>query len=347
MRFEIYTDSDPEWRSVLNEIPAVNKDIYFLQEWYQTWLVHENSQAHCIYAELENYKFLYPFLKRRISKYDLDNVYYDIQTAYGYGGIISNKLQIPVTLQNKLNSIIDEYLFDNNIIAEFIRDHPLIDSIKRSADYSIARKNVFVLTNDLYKVPHKQARQNIAKAKALNMEILIDRDFEYIDEFIELYKKTAGRIKMAEYYWFDKDYFYKIKRKLSGLVTLIHIIFDGEIIASGLLLHYNEKASLHLTASNHNYFNFRPNDFLYYAIIQFSIDNHIGILNLGGGLSKDPNDSLFRFKSKYSDFHKEVYIGKKIINPNIYNKITTEWAKKHPELTSKYSNFFLRYQQEV
>lgn len=347
MKFEIYSGFDTMWKLSMDEIPAENKDVYYLQEWYQTWLEYEVSEAQCIHAEIDGYEFLYPFLKRKISKYDLQNTYYDIQTAYGYGGIIVNSDKVPEDIVSKLNNLIDEFLHDNFIIAEFIRVHPLLDSIKRTAEYSLVRKNVFVQTNESYKIPHKQARQNIVKAKSFNLEIQIDNDLKYLDEFINLYQLTAQRLKMSDYYWFDNDYFYKVRELLRGKNTLIHILCEGMIIASGLLVFYNEKASLHLAASNDKYFNMRPNDMLYHAAIQYSIENKIQFLNLGGGLTPDLNDNLFRFKSKYSDFHKDVFVGKKIINPEIYHKVTQEWALIHPELTEKYGNFFLKYRQEV
>ena len=345
MKFDVFNISDPRWGVVINEIPAENKDIYFLQEWYKTWLDHENSEAYCIYAEIDGYKFLYPFLKRCISNYELDKTYYDIQSAYGYGGIISQDNEIPSGVEYKLNQTIDEYLCSNNIIAEFIRDHPLIKSIKRRAEYSLVRRNVFITPTLSYKVPNKQARQNIEKAEYLKLESFIDHNLEHLDRFIELYALTAHRINMSDYYRFNQEYFDKIKFFLLGMATLIHVRIGEKIIAGGLLLNYQGKASLHLTASDDEYFNYRPNDFLYNSVIRFSIENQIQILNLGGGLSPDPNDTLFRFKSKYSDYNTEVFVGKNIINPKIYSNIIEQWSRKYPDLRGKYVNYFLKYQQ--
>lgn len=346
MKFEVYSSYDQEWSDIINQFPSQNTDIYFLREWYQTWLSYEDSEAFCIHCEIDGFRFLYPFLKRKISKYSLSKKYFDIQSAYGYGGIISSLEIVPSDIQSKLNSLIDDYLHDSSVIAEFIRVHPLLDSVLRTSEYSVVRKNVFVITSESYRIPHKQARQNISRAKSANLEVQIDASFRHLDEFIRLYRLTAGRLNMSGYYWFNEDYFNRVVEMMRGMSTLIHISYQGQIIASGLLLFYNGKASLHLAASDDAYFNFRPNDFLYYATIEYCKEANINILNLGGGLSSNQDDSLFKFKTKYGSFSKDVIVGKNIINREIYKMISQEWSSIYPELVEKYRNYLLCYRME-
>lgn len=347
MNFNIYELSDIDWSKKLDLIPILNKDINFLPEWYHTWSSHEtDAEALCISFTYDDFIFLYPFFRKRINNYDLANDYYDIQSAYGYGGVIANKTHVPYEISEKFNRYVTEWLLDNRVIAEFIRDHPLLSYIRRKADYIPVRKNVFIETTN-YKIPDKRARQNVSRSIASNCAILYDDKCEYIDEFADLYMLTAERLGVRSYYRFSTDYFNKVKKHLSEYASLIHITKDNNIVASGLYLKYHEKGNLHLTASKIEYQILRANDLLFYAAIQYSIHNQVKILNIGGGLGNDADDSLLRFKSKFSNNLVNVYIGKNILNKDIFEKIIKTWEHRHPELVSKYCNYFLKYHQEA
>jgi lipid II:glycine glycyltransferase (peptidoglycan interpeptide bridge formation enzyme) len=184
----------------------------------------------------------------------------------------------------------------------------------------------------------------VAKAKSMGAEIVYDFELEFMDKFIELYRMTVERIKMDQYYNFGNDYFRRVVKELKEFSTLIHISVDNnKIIGSGLYLHYGSKATLHLVGSNSNYQHVRINDLLYNGAIQLSIKNNISTLNVGGGTSLNPEDTLFKFKSKFSKNFKDVLIGKNVINQDVYNNLTKQWTSMHPELSEKNANYFLKY----
>lgn len=343
MNFTVFDSFNEDWVLALENFPLENRDINYLPNWYRTWIDHEKAEAKCIYAIVDGYHLLYPFFLKRINNYELDREYFDIQSAYGYGGVIASSLDIPDSTAKKFNKLVDEWLTENNVIAEFIRVHPLLNHFKRDADYCLVRRNVYVETNDLYRIPDKQARQNIAKSKLLNVTAVYDKDMEHMDEFMRLYSTTAERLNMHHYYRFGPEYFESVKNELREYASLIHVVWNDVIIASGLYFNYNGRANLHLAGSLYEYQHLRPNDMLYDATINYSIKTGATILNLGGGTTSSPDDSLFRFKSKYSNQHKDVLIGKKIINQNVYSKIIGTWEQKHPQLQERYNNYFLKY----
>ncbi len=347
MDLKVLSAESNEWEKALEHIPVSNKDLNYTPQWFRSWIEHEKAEPFCLYLEFEGYHILYPFFLSKITNYDLNHDYFDIQSAYGYGGVIANSNHIPPFIEAKFNSLTDEWLHDNNVIAEFIRENPLIKSIKRDASYSIVRQNVYVETNSDYKIPDKQARQNVNKAINNGLTILYDTDLNYLQEFTDLYKKTADRLEMLPYYHFENSYFDNILKLLKEYTTLIHILLNDQIIASGLYFLYNDRATLHLVGSDANCLNLRANDLLYSAAIQFSIKGGAKTLNVGGGTSNDPADTLFRFKSKYSKIWKPVMIGKKILNSEVFNKLTDYWEKGHPQLVDKYEKYFLKYRIDV
>lgn len=347
MDFRIYSLDDKNWLKALDYLPVSHKDINYFPNWFYTWTEHEKADALCIFAEINDIYFLYPFLLKKIENFDLDKVYYDVQSAYGYGGVITSELNVPLETRNKFNKLVTEWMHDKSIIAEFIRENPLLNHFRRDATYSLARTNVYINTDIDYKIPDKRARQNINKSLQLNASIIYDEELKCMDDFAALYANTAERLNMHSYYHFGTGYFTKVIEHLKEYSTLIHVQINETIIASGLYIRHHEKGNLHLAGSLIEYQDVRANDLLYYGAINYSMNNGVKILNVGGGTSTDPEDTLFRFKAKYSKDYKEVYIGKKIINQVIYNKLVIKWEDRYPQLSNKYRNYFLKYHQEA
>lgn len=347
MKFNVFSANDQGWSEAINKIPKENSDINFLPEWYKTWEDYENATAKCIVAEIEDFTFVYPFLISPIEGFNTDKTYYDIQTAYGYGGVITGNKEVPPTVAGLFNKKVDEWLIENNVVAEFIREHPLLNHFRREADYVKVRQNVYVPLNQDYRIPDSKTRQKISKAlRNHELKILYDNKLEFMNEFINLYNLNARRIGMRDYYFFPDDYFNKVKTLLANNSELIHVLYNGKIINSVLCFTCGNKGTLHLAGADHEYQALKANDFMYYSAIKHYADLGLEILAIGGGLSSREDDSLFHFKKKFSDLHMDVMVGKRIINPETYSELITQWQIKFPHLTDKYKNFFLKYRME-
>lgn len=347
MTFNVFNADDQGWSEAINKIPKESSDINFMPEWYKTWEEYEKATAQCIVAEIEGFTFVYPFLISPIEGYNTEKTYFDIQTAYGYGGVVTSNKIVPPAVVGLFNKKVDEWLIERNVVAEFIREHPLINYLRREADFVKVRQNVYVPLSQDYKIPDSKTRQKISKALRNNeLRILIDDQLEFMDEFIQLYNLNARRIGMGDYYFFPDDYFNKVKTLLAGNTKLIHVLYNEKIINSVLCFTYGNKGTLHLAGADHEYQALKANDFMYYSAIKHYADLGLEILAIGGGLSAREDDSLFHFKKKFSDVHLDVMVGKRIINPEAYHDLITQWHNKFPHLADKYKNFFLKYRME-
>jgi len=346
MLFNIYSADQPEWAEALKRIPSENSDINFLPKWYKSWQEYEQATPQCIVAEMDGIIFVYPFFIKPIQGYDLDKTFYDIQTAYGYGGVITNHTGIQDSVIDKFNREVNSWLIDNNVVAEFIREHPLLYQCRRDADYTRVRQNVYIEPSAEYIIPEKKARQNIHKTlNNKDISVFIDDELVYLDEFIRLYNLNTSRLNMNKYYYFTDEYFFKIRLLLRENTKLIHILYKNKIINSVIFLHHGNKGTLHLAGSDHEFQVLRTNDLMYYSAINLSYKMGLDILNIGGGTSTNEDDSLFNFKKKFSNVHRDVMVGKKIINQPVYKNLIEQWKSGYPELEDKYKNFFLKYRQ--
>jgi serine/alanine adding enzyme len=335
-------DSIFQWEKTLDGFPSGNKDIFYTPNYYLTYEDHENAEIHCAYFKKNGVEILYPFFKKQIDEFDLGGIYFDIFNAYGYGGAISNSLYLPDEDLKEFNEEFDQWCVENNIISELTRANPLHESQIRDADYLKTRTNVYaepLKDNNL----SKHGKNDVKLARNKGLTIVKDQGLQELETFYELYLKTAERLQMKAYYFFQLSYFQSIKSLLSDFSSLIHIYFEEKVIASALIFYYGKRGAIHLAGSDFEYRNKRPNDLLYFAIIEDAKKHGIETLCLGGGTSTDPNDGLFRFKGKFGRLQKDVHIGKKILNPEKCSELTILWETKYPSLKDKYKSFLQKY----
>jgi lipid II:glycine glycyltransferase (peptidoglycan interpeptide bridge formation enzyme) len=345
MVFEIYSMKNKEkWKEKFYLFNNEKIDIYYLPEYYETWSQEEKAEPICIYAEVGESVFLYPFFKKNIENYKLEGDYYDIFSAYGYGGVVSdikNKNDITI-FNNKFNN----WCKENNIIAEFIRENPSIntrDNFVRDVDYIKVRRNVYLKATNDYRVPSKSRRTYIKSALKNKLSVDIDENLETIDEFIKLYSVTAERLSMDESYLFSKEYFFNHLIHFSKNTKIINIFHGNIIIASALFYYGFGKTIYHLGASDFGFKKLYPNELLISGMIEESKKIQNSTLSLGGGVTNKNNDNLFEYKRKFGSDIRDVYIGKKIHNENIYKNLCEQWEEKFPYAVDKYKNIFLKY----
>lgn len=75
------------WNHYLGLIPAELQDLYFREEYVRLYET-ESEKACCFVYQDGDSIMLFPFLRREFQF--KANTYYDFETAYGYGGPVSN-----------------------------------------------------------------------------------------------------------------------------------------------------------------------------------------------------------------------------------------------------------------
>jgi lipid II:glycine glycyltransferase (peptidoglycan interpeptide bridge formation enzyme) len=131
--------------------------------------------------------------------------------------------------------------------------------------------------------------------------------------------------------------------KLSDNLTLYLAYHDEELLGGFLLFHYSKKANNFLSAGSLSHKKYNINDYLQVVAIRGAVEKKCKWIHFGGGNSNDKNDSLLRFKSKFSKTCSDFYIGKKIHNQDVYDKVVGQWTDRYPEKTHLFNNHLLKY----
>ncbi len=346
----VLTLQDKElWSSYLQKLPESMQDVYYTPEYYELYEKNGDGKAFCFVYEEKGNLALYPFLLNRINDlgYDLDGEYYDIQGAYGYNGVVYSS-DNPEFIRNFYNEF-NQFCAVNNIVAEFTRFNPLINNHLFSTGFleiNFNRKIVFVdLTKPYDEIKNnysRKARRDIKKAEESGLSVMIlENDPTYINEFISMYTETMNKVKAKKYLYFNHKYFVNLFSELS--VTQFIVFKDKIPVASSLCLFGKDFFYGHLGCSKAEYWSLGPNSLIYDAKIKYASKNNFKLYNLGGGRSTLEDDSLLRFKEKFSKTHRDFFIGKKIHNKNILDNIYSQWNKNHSDLIDTYKNVLLRY----
>ncbi len=333
------------WDNYFNFFKPTDYDIYF-EEKYVKLYANNEDKAFCYVYEDDNKIFLFPFLRREIK---LNNQkFFDFETAYGYGGPISNTSDMSF-LKQAINSF-QEYCLANNYIAGFVRFHPLLNNSPLFSSIGQVVFDRYTIAMDLslsdediwMKEIHTKNRNIIKKGHKEGLKFIIDEGYKNIDEFLKLYNNTMDRVNADSYFYFPNSYYNSLIKNLKssflGLVSL-----DDKIISGAIFLYSKEYGHYHLSGGDRHYSKLSPNNFLLYEASKFLKTKGVKKFHLGGGYNSDEQNSLYKFKSRFSTNKYLFNIGKIIFNREAYKLLTDQWEIEYPDLKEKYRHHLLKY----
>ena len=291
-------------------------------------------------------KITYTFIKRKLKWLIDGQVYYDSVTPYGYGGPYCEQVSDISRLVTAYKEAFATYCKEQNIIAEFHRFH-LFDNkdfrLHYYGDVAETSANVVVNTTGDFEMSiwnryNRKVRKNVRKAERNNLQIIIERNTAHLDSFLEIYNRTMDRNKADTYYYFNRAYFKDIERLLPDNFLYFHVVKDGKIISSELVLYSEHYAYSFLGGTLEEYYEFRPNDFLKNEILKWCNRTGREKFVLGGGYHN--GDGIYTYKRGFSsDPDVPFYTGKFIFNKEIYDKAVEMRRKEDPSFTGDSSYF--------
>ncbi|SHK01258.1 lipid II:glycine glycyltransferase FemX [Tepidibacter formicigenes] len=340
----VFTCENDKWNEYLSYMPIEYQDIYYTSHYHKLNEKKGTSEARCFVYENNGKMALYPFMLNKIENENLKDEYFDIETVYGYTGPVSNSHNEEFLYSFEYEFL--NYCKSNNIIAEFIRFNSLMNNInifKHNIEVSKNRTTVIVnLQEDIQAIWENSIssknRNMIRKAEKFGLNVRESNDY---DTFKKIYYKTMEKVKASSFYYFDDEYFENISKNDNCI--LFEVTLKDKVIAGGLFLKYGQYFHYHLSGSLSEYLKYAPNNLMLMEAIKYGKSKGIKVMHLGGGLTKDSQDRLFKFKKSFSKQTLDFYIGKRVHNEYIYKKLCDEWILNNPD---KKPVHFLLYKQK-
>src|SRR5699024_6804917 len=152
-------------------------------------------------------------IKREIQTTIEGEKYYDLISPYGYGGPIIHDYSNKQKLIEEFNECFSIYCNNNNIVSEFIRFHPVVKNHQERKDiYDITYMRQTVGTDfkkfeDTFQSEFSRtARTKVRKRlRDDRFSFHIDRGFENVEDFVDIYYKKKDRYSIRLYYYFINE----------------------------------------------------------------------------------------------------------------------------------------------
>lgn len=322
----------------MSQTVDLSKDTYYSDEYISLYLSAEDELFSFEYRENDKL-FLNKCIKRPIKKIGalpIIDGYFDLETAYGYGGYYAN-----CNDEQFISNAMEAYYArcrKEKIIAEFIRFHPFNDfpqKYNKFLDFNVHDRDVVVcpLDRDIMSSYRSKIRNTIKRAS----ENVTFQESQNIDKFIEIYHMTMKKNNADDFYFFDTQLF----KKLLALedVKLYEITSENEIIAMGVFMFGQDLAHYHLSANTDLSYQLNAN----YVLLNnlFVLAQKLGkkYFILGGGTTSDIQDPLLKFKKKFSKDLRAFHIAGSVFNQEVYDKYNALWLKQ----SSSDVKYFLKY----
>jgi len=353
MSYKVLSLADKEeWNKYLELLPIDQQDVYYTPEYYELYEKNGDGKGQCFVFEKEGEIALYPFLINSVNElgYDLDQDYYDIQGAYGYNGVVSSSYDEQFI--KEFYNAFDNYFLNKNIIAEFTRFNPILENHIFESRFTplYVLDNVLIDTSlDVDIIWRESFDNGVRKAvrKGIRNELMYEsyRGDELGDDllnyFLKIYYSTMDRNEAGDFYYFSEEYFSQMRLLLPQRILFSFVKKDDKVISTELNLINKSNSYGFLGGTIAEYYSISPNSFLRFELIKDLKNRGIKTYSIGGGMAKD--DSVYKFKKSFSkNIDSKFFIGKKIHNEVIYNKVINQWKtiynKKDDHKLLKYRN---------
>lgn len=341
------TSESEAWHQLLRQQPA--RDVYFQPEYHRAHELSGDGTAKVFVAEDQGRALFYPFMLRPINSVaglPIAESWFDIESVYGYSGPLSNTSDSGFL--SAAWECFESCCRENFVVAEFVRFHPMMDNFlfaDSSYMVSMDRETVVVNLNrtqeDLWQSYSPSHRNKIRKAQKNGLQCEEWPLPRGIDHFKKLYRETMNRVGAFGYYYFSDTYFDALMELLGQRLRLFVVLSSGTVVAASLFLLSDESIHYHLTGSSRELMHLAPVPLLLHTVALWGNQRGYRALHLGGGATPDPRDSLFTFKASISKLRRTYYTGKRIRNPEVYEKLCSLWMRRAHVSTKP--NYFLLY----
>lgn len=339
-------DNKYEWDALVASFE--HSDFYHTYEYHQ--IAKDESDLPILIKYVErDIIIVLPLLLRQID----GSPFTDATSVYGYPGPLTKNLDAQFD-NASFSHLLQKLFLKENIVSVFSRLNPFIPyqdvALRNIGNISFKGRIVNIdLTKDLEiqkKDYNRRLKTYINQCRNHCTIKFADTKAEIL-RFIELYYENMHRVNATKGYFFSKDYFFNlINSKDFKTETLLAIHTETQkIISAAMFVKKNNIVQYHLSGSSEEYLHLNALKMLIDEMRVRATQENYEYYNLGGGVSGN-EDSLFHFKSCFSNDYKDFKIWKYIVNQTAYQELSYRKKQKEYALFGRDdNNFFPSYRQ--
>lgn len=350
MKIEIITQKQ-EWDDFLKSVN--NYDFYHTYDYHHISKSESDTPVLIKYTNKDTYIGL-PLLIRKIP----NSEYFDAVSVYGYSGHIGSKLPDNFDTTHYEEVLLD-FFKTKKIVSVFMRLNPYIKfqnilfsnlgestATETTTEFGeltylgkIVNINLSLPLEEQRKKYSRRLKTHINKSNKL-LTVKVAETKEEIEAFKSLYYDNMKRINAKKNYFFSDDYFKKLVSSQDFKTEILLAIekSTNKTIAAGMFIKTKKMVQYHLAGANEDYLDLNPIKFIIDKMRIKATEEGYKNFNLGGGLGANENDSLFRFKSLFSDEYHPFFVWKLVANNRVYYELC-----KQNEVNYTASSFFPLY----
>jgi hypothetical protein len=321
MEVVIGNSQDPLWKTCLQRQAY---DFYAMPKYVDLCAAQEGGESFFVYAQDGSNSLFIPLIKRPIEGY------FDAVSPYGYPGFLLEAETKSFAL--RACDAIKQVLAENQFVSMFLRLHPILNQNvlpMQKLGHLVSQGHTVLIDlklseTELWRQTCSSNRNQINHALKIGHLTIIDQSLNDLDSFVSMYYDTMNRLDASKFYFFDKDYFIKLKEILGKRLFLASVKIGQDIAAAALFTEINGIVQYHLSASTEQFRRERPTKTLLHQVRSWAKQRGNRWMHLGGGLAGQ-NDSLFEFKAGFSKLRQPFYTLRSIIQPQIYHDL----VRKH------------------
>ncbi len=334
-------------------------------EWWQEWPDRE-VMAHPEFVRLFARKgdlvlaaaektaqggVLYPFILRPLSAEPwapADVAGWDLTTAYGYGGPYA--WSVTSDEARGFWSRFERWARERKVVTSFARLSVFADQLLPfDGEAPVNGPNIVrsleLTDEELWNDFIPKVRQNVRRARSRGCQLQVDTDGTRLDEFLHVYTETMKRRNAASYYFFSRAFFETLIRNLRGQFAFFHVVHDGRVVSSELVLLSKNHAYFFLGGTLADAFELRPNELLQVETFRWCRSAGKTALVLGGGYKG--SEGLLKYKRGFAPGGEVPFrIGTKVHDPATAARLVEErrrWEQAHGRAWEPEPGFFPAY----
>lgn len=342
---QIHVNEKERWNQIVRSF--ADYDVFYLHEYVLAFmnenrkngepvlLLYENGQDRAMNVVFRRDVAMDEKLQGKIA----EGIYFDLVSPYGYGGFWGNISDYEI-----LNRTYNEFCVSHHYICEFVRFelfsdyHKHYDGETETRTHNVVRSLEMPL-DEMWMDFKQKVRKNVKKANSFGLQIVIENSDAHLRDFLDIYYSTMDRSNAENEYYFSRE-FYETINSMKENIMYFHVIHDGKVVSTELVIFGAENAYSYLGGTNREYFDLRPNDFLKYEIIKWAKEKGLKNFVLGGGYGAD--DGIFQYKTCLApNGIVDFYIGRKVFDEEKYRKLVSIRAEDNPSCIE--SGYFPKY----